>query len=172
MSSRSNPLIRLAELGQSVWLDFIKRDLFTTGELRRLIDEDGLRGETSNPTIFEKAIAGSNLYDEDLAARRGKNAAEIAERVMVDEVRTACDLFLPLHDRVGNDGFVSIECSPGSANDTEATVAEARRLWTSVDRPNVMVKIPGTAAGVPAIRRCLAEGININITLLFSIGRY
>jgi transaldolase len=162
----------LAELGQSVWLDFIKRDLFTTGELKRLIDEDGLRGETSNPTIFEKAIAGSNLYDKDIRAQRGKRPADIAEGVMVEEVRTACDVFRPLHDRVGNDGFVSIECSPGSANDTEATMAEARRLWKSVDRPNVMVKIPGTAAGVPAIRRCLAEGININITLLFSIARY
>lgn len=170
--AENHPLIQLAELGQSVWLDFIKRDLFTTGELKRLIDEDGLRGETSNPTIFEKAIAGSNLYDQDLRAQRGKSPADIAERVMVDEVRTACDVFRPLHDRAGNDGFVSIECSPGSANDTEATIAEARRLWRSVDRPNVMVKIPATAAGVPAIRRCLAEGININITLLFSIARY
>src|SRR5579859_976953 len=166
-------LIRLAELGQSVWLDFIKRDLLTGGELKRLIEQDGLRGETSNPTIFEKAIAGSNLYDKDLKAHRGKSPAETAEKVMVDEVTTACDIFRPLHDKLGGkDGFVSIECSPGTANDTEATMAEARRLWRSVNRPNVMIKIPGTAAGVPAIRRCLAEGLNINITLLFSIERY
>jgi transaldolase len=166
------PLIQLAELGQSVWLDYIKRDLFTTGELRRLIDEGSVRGETSNPTIFEKAIAGSTLYDEDLRGHVGKGPAESAERLMVDEVRTACDVFRPLHDRLGNDGFVSIECSPRSADDTEATIVEARRLWSSVDRPNVMVKIPATAAGIPAIRRCLSEGININITLLFSIERY
>lgn len=167
-----HPLIRLAELGQSVWLDFIKRDLFTTGKLARWIAEDGLRGETSNPTIFEKAIASSDLYDQDLRANRAETPAETAEKVMVNEVRTACDVFRPLYDRLGNDGFVSIECSPRSADDTEATVVEARRLWKSVDRPNVMVKIPGTAAGIPAIRRCLAEGININITLLFSIDRY
>ena len=125
--AKNHPLIQLAELGQSVWLDFIKRDLFTTGELKRLIDEDGLRGETSNPTIFEKAIAGSNLYDKDIRAQRGKRPADIAEAVMVDEVRTACDVFRPLHDRVGNDGFVSIECSPGSANATGACAASSTR---------------------------------------------
>lgn len=169
----SNPIARLAELGQSVWYDFIKRDLLTSGELKRLIEEDGLRGMTSNPTIFEKAIAGSNLYDADLRKQGGKSAAEAAEAVMVAEVRNACDVFRPLYDRTGgHDGYVSIECSPGSANDTEATVTEARRLWKSVDRPNVMVKIPGTKAGVPAIRRCLVEGININVTLLFAVERY
>jgi transaldolase len=173
VAAKTNPIIRLAELGQSVWYDFIKRDLLTSGELKRLIDEDGLRGMTSNPTIFEKAIGGSDLYDKDLKAQRGKTPAETAEAVMVAEVRSACDLFRPLYDKTGGkDGFVSIECSPGSANDTEATVIEARRLWKSVDRPNVMVKIPGTAAGVPAIRRCLAEGLNINITLLFAVERY
>ncbi len=171
--SNPNRIARLAELGQSVWYDFIKRDLLTGGELKRLIEEDGLRGMTSNPTIFEKAIGGSTLYDGDLRARKGIPAPLAAEAVMVADVQRACDLFRPLFDRVGGkDGFVSIECSPANANDAEATVAEAKRLWVSVDRPNLMVKIPGTAAGVPAIRRTLADGINVNVTLLFSVERY
>src|SRR5688572_16542705 len=168
-------LLRLVDLGQSPWYDFIKRDLLTGGELQRLIDEDGLRGMTSNPTIFEKAIGGSTLYDADLIAARkeGKDANAAAEAVMVADVRSACDAFKALYDSTnGKDGFVSIECHPGLANDTEATIAEARKLWRLVDRPNLMVKIPGTAEGIPAIRRALAEGLNINITLLFAIDRY
>ena len=168
-----NPIARLAELGQSIWYDFIKRDLLESGELKRLIEEDGLRGMTSNPTIFEKAIGGSSLYDQDLRQQQGKEPAVAAENVMVEEVRAACDIFRPVYDSTGGkDGFVSIECSPGSANDTELTMAEARRLWKSVDRPNAMIKIPGTKAGVPAVRRALAEGINVNITLLFAVERY
>ena len=171
--STPNPIARLAELGQSIWYDFIKRDLLTSGELKRLIDQDGLRGMTSNPTIFEKAIGGSTLYDQDLRKLQGKAPADAAEAVMVAEVQAACDIFRPVYDKhEGRDGFVSIECAPTSANDTEATVTEARRLWKSVDRPNVMIKIPGTKAGVPAVRRVLAEGINVNVTLLFAVERY
>lgn len=171
--STSNPIARLADLGQSIWYDFIKRDLLTSGELKRLIDEDGLRGMTSNPTIFEKAIGGSELYDQDLRQQQGKEPGVAAEAVMVAEVQTACDIFRPVYDKTdGKDGFVSIECSPATANDTEATVTEARRLWKSVDRPNVMIKIPGTKAGVPAVRRVLSEGVNVNVTLLFAVERY
>lgn len=171
----ANPLKRLCELGQSVWYDYIRRDLYTSGELRRLIEEDGLRGMTSNPTIFQKAIAETELYDEDIRreAAKGKSPAAIFEALAVQDVQRAADVFRPVYDKSGgNDGFVSIEVGPHLARDTEGSVAEARRLWMSCARPNVMVKIPGTAQGVPAIRRCLAEGININITLLFSVERY
>jgi transaldolase len=168
------PLRRLAALGQSIWYDFIRRDLVQGPELARLIEE-GLRGMTSNPTIFEKAIAGSALYDDDIkrAAAAGKSAAAIFEELAVRDVSAAADQFRAVFDAEGGaSGFVSIEVAPDLANDTEGTIAEARRLWAACDRPNVMVKIPGNAPGVPAIRACLAEGININITLLFSIARY
>lgn len=171
----SNPLVRLAQLGQSPWYDFITRDLITSGELARLIAEDGLRGMTTNPTIFEKAIQGSDLYDEDIRrhAVEGKTPAEIFEALAVDDVRAACDLFLPLHRASGGrDGLVSIEVSPLLARDPAATTAEAERLWRRVDRPNVMIKIPGTQEGLPAITHCLAAGINVNVTLLFSVARY
>lgn len=171
----SNPLLRLAQLGQSPWYDFITRDLVISGELARLIAEDGLRGMTTNPTIFEKAIQGSDLYDEDIRrhAVEGKTPAEIFEALAVDDVRAACDLFLPLHRASGGrDGLVSIEVSPLLARDAAATAAEAERLWRRVNRPNVMVKIPGTREGLPAITRCLAAGINVNVTLLFSVARY
>lgn len=173
MSTNAHGLIKLGEMGQSPWYDFIKRDLLTNGELARLIAEDGLRGMTSNPTIFEKAIGGSDLYDEDLRGMAGKSPEEAAEAVMVADVKSACDAFRPLYDKLGGkDGFVSIEVSPVTAHDSEATLVEARRLWKSVDRPNLMVKIPGTSAGISAIRRCLADGININVTLLFDCTRY
>ncbi|HEX6643871.1 MAG TPA: transaldolase [Gemmatimonadales bacterium] len=171
----TNPLIRLGELGQSPWYDHITRDLVTEGELARLIAEDGLRGMTSNPTIFEKAVSKSQLYDDDLRrlADEGKSAAEIFDAFAVEDIRSACDLFAPLHDREANgDGTVSIEVGPALAHDTEATLAEAVRLWELVDRRNVMVKIPGTAAGIPAIERATAAGVSVNITLLFSVGRY
>lgn len=170
-----NPLVRLGELGQSPWYDFITRDLVTSGELARLIAEDGLLGMTTNPTIFEKAVAGSSLYDADIRrlTAEGKLPAEIFEAVAVADVRAACDLFRPVYDRTrGQDGLVSIEVSPTLANDTEGTVQEAERLWTAVDRPNAMIKIPGTEAGLPAITRCIADGINVNVTLLFSVERY
>jgi transaldolase len=171
----SNPLKRLNEAGQSVWYDYIRRDLTTGPLLKRYIEDDGLSGMTSNPTIFQKAIADSHLYDEDVRqlARGTKEPGRIFEALAVADVRAAADAFRGVYDRTGgDDGFVSIEVSPRLARDTEGTVAEARRLWKACDRPNVMVKIPGTAEGLPAIRRCLAEGININVTLLFSVARH
>jgi transaldolase len=172
-----NPLVQLSRLGQSVWLDFITRDLLRSGELSRLIVEDGLRGMTTNPTIFEKAIAGSTLYDADIRrlAENGAagNPGRVVEALAVADVRTACDAFRPLYETTeGRDGFVSIEVSPELAYDTEGTVVDARRLWETVDRPNLMVKIPGTAEGLPAIERCLTEGMNVNVTLLFALERY
>ncbi len=170
-----NPLLRLGQLGQSLWYDYITRDLVASGELGRLIAEDGLRGMTSNPTIFEKAIAGSQLYDQDIhrMSEQGRGAAEIFESLAVADVQAACDVFLPLYRQSdGADGFVSLEVSPALANDTEGTIHEAGRLFGAVSRPNAMIKIPGTRAGLPAISRCIEEGINVNVTLLFSIERY
>jgi transaldolase len=170
-----NPLVTLGRLGQSPWYDFITRELLSSGKLARLIAEDGLRGMTSNPTIFEKAIAGSEDYDDDI--RRllgmGQRPGDIFDALSVADVRAACDIFRPTYDALGGaDGLVSIEVNPDLAGDTDASIAEAARLWRAVDRPNVMVKIPGTAAGVPAIEESLAAGININVTLLFSVARY
>lgn len=170
-----NPLVQLSRLGQSVWLDFITRDLLRSGELSRLIVEDGLRGMTTNPTIFEKAIAGSTLYDGDIRrlGAGGNHPGRVVEALAVADVRTACDAFRPLYETTeGRDGFVSIEVSPELAYDTEGTVVDARRLWETVDRPNVMIKIPGTKEGLPAIERCLTEGLNVNVTLLFALERY
>lgn len=171
----SNPLQKLNALGQSIWYDFIRRDLFTSGKLERLIREDALTGMTSNPTIFQKAIGETDLYDEDIRrlGGEGRDVARVFEGVAVADVQRAADFFRPVFDRTGgNDGFVSIEVGPHLARDTQGTIEEARRLALSCDRPNVMVKIPGTAEGVPAIRQCLEEGIHINITLLFSVPRY
>jgi transaldolase len=170
-----NALWRLRDLGQSVWYDYIRRDLYAGGELARLIREDGLAGMTSNPTIFQKAIAETDLYD-DAVRRAGAGEAEpsaVFESLAVEDVRGAADAFRTVYDETGgNDGFVSIEVGPRLANDTDGSIAEAKRLWEKCARENVMVKIPGTAAGIPAIRRCLADGVNINITLLFSVSRY
>jgi len=170
-----NPVARLGELGQSPWYDYITRDLIGTGELARLIAEDGLRGMTSNPTIFEKAIAGSRLYDNDIRAEAeaGRGPQEIFEHLAVADVRAACDAFVPVFHATGSgDGLVSIEVAPTLANDTSATIQEAERLWDAVDRPNAMIKIPGTSEGLPAITRCIAAGISVNVTLLFSVERY
>jgi transaldolase len=170
-----NPLRQLNDLGQSIWYDYITRDLLRSGELERLIREDGLRGMTSNPTIFEKAIAGSQLYDEDIRrlSEQGRSPAEIFETLAVADVQAACDLFLPVyHETRGRDGLVSLEVSPRLAHDTNSTIHEAERLWNAVDRPNAMIKIPGTAAGLPAIRHAIGAGINVNVTLLFSVVRY
>jgi transaldolase len=164
----------LAE-GQSLWLDFITRDLVHGGELQRLIDEEGIRGETSNPTILGKAVATGTAYDDqiDELATRGYDAEAIFEALAISDIQDACDLFRPVYELTdGRDGFVSIEVSPGRAHDTEATVVEARRLWQSVARPNVMIKVPGTSEGAPAVERLLLEGININITLLFSLRNH
>jgi transaldolase len=170
-----NPLLRLAQLGQSLWYDYITRDLLTSGELARLIRNDGLRGMTSNPTIFEKAIAGSQLYDDDIRrmSEAGRGAADIFEALAVADVQTACDAFRPLYDKIGRrDGFVSLEVSPRLAHDTAGTIQEADRLWRAVARPNAMMKIPGTRAGLKAITESIAAGINVNVTLLFSVERY
>jgi transaldolase len=170
-----NPLLRLGELGQSVWYDYITRDLLASGELARLIAADGLRGMTSNPTIFDKAVAGSRLYDPDIRrlADKGASSGEIFEALAVADVRAACDAFLPLYERSGRgDGLVSLEVSPRLAHDADATVHEAERLWSALNRPNAMIKIPGTRAGLSAITRCIGAGINVNVTLLFSVERY
>ena len=170
-----NALKKLAELGQSVWYDYIRRDLYQGGELQRLIQEDGLSGMTSNPTIFQKAIAETGLYDDAIRrlSGRGLAAGPLFEALEVEDVRAAADVFRPVFERAGGgDGFVSIEVNPALSHDTSGTIDEARRLWQACDRPNVMVKIPGTSEGISAIRACLAEGININITLLFSVARH
>ena len=171
----TNPLRELNSLGQSVWFDHIRRWELTSGHLQQLIDEDGVSGVTSNPSIFEKAIAGSNDYDEAIRelVEEGKESAAIFESLAVEDIRAAADLFRTTYQATeGRDGFVSIEVSPTLARDTQGTIAEARRLYHAVNRPNVLVKVPGTAEGLPAIEQLLGEGININITLLFAIERY
>jgi len=167
-------LHQLSAAGQSVWLDYIDRTMLRNGELARRIRDDALTGMTSNPTIFEKALAEGTAYDEQLAAApAGATAWELFELVETDDVRAACDIFAPVYEGTrGNDGYVSIEVSPGVAEDADATVAEGRRLWQVVDRPNVMIKVPGTAEGAKAVRRLIADGINVNVTLLFSIDAH
>ena len=167
-------LQQLHDTGQSIWLDFIDRALLRSGELARRIDRDALTGMTSNPTIFEKALAEGHAYDAQLAgASPDLSAWELFELVETDDVRAACDIFRSVHEKSkGVDGYVSIEVSPGAANSVEDTIAEARRLWAVVARPNVMIKVPGTTAGAAAARRLLADGINVNITLLFSLDAY
>ncbi len=170
-----NPLIQLARHGQSFWLDNISRDLISSGRLRRLIEEDGLMGMTSNPAIFEKAITGSTDYDADIGqmAAQDRSAVEIYEALAISDIREAADLLAAVHDATGGaDGYVSLEVSPELADDTAGTVAEARRLWKAVDRGNVMIKVPATRAGIPAIRQLIGEGLNINVTLLFSGNVY
>ena len=174
-TAAKSPLVRLHRLGQSIWLDYIRRGMVRGGELARLVREDAVTGLTSNPTIFEKAIAGSTDYDADIAAmaREGLGAAAVYERLAVQDIREAADVLRPVYNRTrGGDGFVSLEVSPHLARDTAGTVAEARRLWQAVARPNLFIKIPGTAEGLPAIRQCIDEGINVNITLLFGLERY
>ena len=170
--ARENPLVALAAEGQSIWLDYITRDLVRGGELRRLIEEDGLRGLTSNPTIFEKAIGAGDAYDAQMKGlvAQDKSALEIFESVAATDVREACDLFLPVYEQTeGKDGLVSLEVSPLLAHDADATIEEGRRLWQSVDRPNLLIKVPGTEEGVAAVRTLLREGISVNVTLLFSL---
>ena len=172
---KDNPVRKLGALGQSIWLDYIRRDLIASGELRRLIEEDGLRGMTSNPSIFEKAIAGSQDYDEDVRvmALEGKSVKSIYEALSQRDVQSAADEFRPLYDKTeGADGYVSLEVNPHLAHDTKGTMEEARRLWVALDRPNVLIKVPATAEGLPVIQQLISEGINVNVTLLFGIPRY
>ena len=173
--SAANPLKGLLAYGQSPWMDYIRRDLLTGGGLKKFIAEDGLRGQTSNPTIFEKAINGSTLYNDILNSPEAKslNAKQLYERIAIRDVQDACDIFRPVYDETKHrDGYVSLEVSPYLANDTNGTIEEARRLWKAVNRPNVMIKVPATPEGVPAIRQLLEEGLNINITLLFAQSAY
>jgi transaldolase len=169
-----NPLQQLHAAGQSIWLDYIDRTMLRNGELANRIAGDSLTGMTSNPTIFEKALAQGTAYDEQIKDAAGNRTAwEMFELVESDDVRTACDIFRPVYDAAkGHDGFVSIEVSPGSAHDSAATIVEAHRLWKTVDRPNVMIKVPGTPEGAIAVRALIADGINVNITLLFSIDAH
>jgi transaldolase len=172
-----NPLKALLEEGQSVWLDFIRRNLITSGELKHLIDEDGVRGMTSNPTIFQKAIAGSADYDESLRQALQKDPRgdikALYETLAIEDIRLAADVLRPVYDAThGADGYVSFEVSPKLAHDTAGTIAEAERLWKTVDRPNLMIKVPATQAGVPALETLIARGINVNATLMFSLKHY
>jgi transaldolase/glucose-6-phosphate isomerase len=171
-TAKANPLKELLNYGQSMWLDYIRRDLFTTGKLKQMIAEDGLRGMTSNPAIFEKAIGESSLYDDmlkSLASRGDLDTTARFEQIAIRDIQDAADTLRPVYDSSQfRDGYVSLEVSPYLARKTAETIAEARRLWKAVNRENVMIKIPGTAEGVPAIRTAIGEGININVTLLFA----
>lgn len=170
-----NPLNKLTQHGQSIWLDLLSREIMDSGKLQKLIDEDDLRGLTSNPSIFEKAINGSSDYDKDIAktAENQDDNEAIFFDLAISDIKRAADIFKPVYDKTnGTDGFVSLEVSPRLARDTEGSIKQARDLWKRVDRENLMIKIPGTKEGLPAIRQCLSEGININVTLLFGLQRY
>jgi transaldolase len=170
----TNPLLHLQAFGQSAWLDFLRRGMLTSGEMQRLMEDCGVQGVTSNPSIFEKAIAGSHDYDDRIhaLALEGKTSREIYEDLTLDDVRRAADLFGRVYDQTeGRDGFVSLEVSPDLADDATGPVKEARRLWRLLKRPNVMIKVPGTREGITAIRQLIAEGINVNVTLLFGLSR-
>jgi transaldolase / glucose-6-phosphate isomerase len=170
-----NPLRGLLAHGQSPWLDFIRRDILLNGDLKKMIANDGLRGMTSNPAIFEKAITGSDDYNDLLNSPEAKklNAKGLYEQIAIRDVQTSADIFRSVYDETkGRDGFVSLEVSPTLANDTQGTIEEARRLWKAVNRPNLMVKVPATREGIPAIRQLLEDGLNINITLLFAQSAY
>ncbi|HWE40839.1 MAG TPA: transaldolase [Isosphaeraceae bacterium] len=174
-TTRTSPLADLQALGQSVWLDFMGRKFVEEGELRRLIEEDDLRGVTSNPTIFEKAIGHGDEYASafDELLRGGADGDAIYEGLTVADIRGALDLFRPVYDRTdGLDGYVSLEVSPLLAHRTDATLIEARKLWDLIDRPNAMIKIPGTPEGLAAVEEALFDGINVNVTLLFSVEAY
>lgn len=171
----SNPLVQLQQHGQSVWLDYIRRKSLLEGDVKTLIENDGLRGMTANPSIFQVAIAAGDDYDETIEreVRAGAEPIAIYEALAVEDIQTACDQFRSVYDSTdGLDGYVSLEVAPGLARDTQGTIEEARRLWTWVDRPNLMIKVPGLKEGVPAIETLLAEGINVNVTLLFAIEAY
>jgi transaldolase len=170
-----NHLLEIKDFGQSIWIDNLSRDLIQSGALKDCIENQGIRGVTSNPAIFEKAIAGNAIYDADIEAgiKAKKSVLEIYESLTFDDVRNACDIFRPVYDQTqGLDGYISIEVPPTLADNTESTIAEARRYHQVIDRPNVMIKIPGTAMGLPAVEQVIADGINVNVTLLFSVQSY
>jgi transaldolase/glucose-6-phosphate isomerase len=175
MSAPQNPLRALQAYGQSVWLDYISRSLITSGELRRLIDEDGLRGVTSNPSIFEKAVAGSSDYREMLEApeARALDAKTLYEKLAICDIQDAADALSPVYEQTSRrDGYVSLEVSPLLAHDAAGTLEEARRLWQAVGRQNLMIKVPATREGIPAVQQLISEGINVNVTLLFAQETY
>ncbi|MCH7665822.1 MAG: transaldolase [Acidobacteria bacterium] len=172
-----NRLRTLTEQGQAIWLDYIRRDLLENGRLARLISEDGLTGVTSNPAIFEKAIGDSDLYDGDIRAALEEDpeisTQQLYEKLAIRDIQMAADLLAPVYEATdGADGFVSLEVSPHLAHDTEGTLLEARHLWRTVDRPNLMIKVPATREGIPAVESLLAEGVHVNITLMFSLAHY
>jgi transaldolase/transaldolase/glucose-6-phosphate isomerase len=170
-----NKLKNIRDLGQSIWLDFFDRQIMESGQLKKLIDDDGINGVTANPSIFEKAISSSSDYDKDIAAfSKQKNTNEHTfNNIAVKDIKRAADFFKSVYQETnGEDGFVSLEVSPHLAHDTEGTIKQAREFWNAISRKNVMIKIPGTSEGLPAIRKCISEGININITLLFGLPRY
>ena len=172
---KKNPLQELAELDQSIWLDYIRRDLIESGKLGRMIKEDGLLGMTSNPSIFEKAIVESHEYDKEIRALalKGKSVTEIYSALSLGDVQSAADNFKPVYDKTdGKDGYVSLEVNPHLAHDTKGTIEEARGLWSALNRPNVFIKVPATTEGLPAIEQLISEGINVNVTLLFGLPRY
>lgn len=175
LTMTSNPLLQLASYGQSIWLDQMRRSLLTTGELRRLVEQDGLRGVTSNPTIFEKAIDGSTDYENEMRdlAAKGASVEEIYDRLVIDDIVAASDVLRSVYDQCdGRDGFVSLEVSPLLAHDTAATIAEAKSLFARVSRLNVLIKVPATPEGLPAIEELIAAGINVNVTLIFAVKIY
>ncbi|MDY6784932.1 MAG: transaldolase [Cyanobacteriota bacterium] len=172
----ANPIFQIEkEYGQSIWMDNLSRNLIESGDLKEMIESRGIHGITSNPAIFEKAIAGNKTYDAAIEAgiKGGKSVQEIYESLVFEDIRNACDIFKPVYDETnGLDGYVSIEVPPNIANDTDSTIAEARRYYEAIGKENVMIKIPGTAEGLPAVEAAIADGINVNVTLLFSVDSY
>lgn len=172
---KDNPLVEIEKFGQSIWLDYIKRDLIVTGKLKKLIENDGLKGMTSNPAIFENAFAKSDDYVKDIKnlATQGHDLNAIYTNLSERDVGDAADVFRSVYDKTdGKDGYVSLEVNPHLAHDTEGTLAEAHKLWKDLDRPNVLIKVPATKEGLPAIKQLISEGINVNVTLLFGVPRY
>jgi transaldolase len=175
MTAAVNHVLEIKDFGQSIWMDNLSRDIIQSGELVDWIENQGVRGVTSNPAIFEKAIAGNAIYDADIEAgiRAKKSVLEIYESLTFDDVRNACDIFRPVYDQTdGLDGYISIEVPPTIADDTQTTISEAKRYHQAIDRPNVMIKIPGTSMGLPAVEEVIAAGISVNVTLLFSVQSY
>ncbi|MEB3295589.1 MAG: transaldolase [Synechococcales bacterium] len=175
MTETMNHIQEIEQLGQSIWLDNLTRDLVESGELKRMIESKGLLGITSNPAIFEKAIVGNQIYDEDIEAgiRAGRSLLDIYESLIFEDIRNACDIFMPVYEQSkGLDGYISIEVPPTIARDTAQTISEAKRYCAAIGRPNVMIKIPGTPEGLPAVEEVIAAGINVNVTLLFSVQSY
>src|SRR6266496_2325390 len=171
----TNPLLQLKAQGQSVWYDTVDRAQLVSGQFKRLLDEDGIVGVTSNPTIFQKSISHGDAYDVQMTqlVKAGKSTSEIYDALVIKDITTVADMLRPIYDKTNRqDGFVSLEVSPDLAHDTEGSLSEARRFWKMVDRPNLMIKIPATPEGIPAVQQALTEGININITLIFSIDSY